>query len=510
MEVLEVKEHNPLQFDSPSKRYRFVTQFTRSTKTIEIRGFDTPMTIDWAIALAALIQCLAEKSKKLYIAEKRDTIVSAKRKYRSLNFQAAAKNGIMAKFLVDPTFHIKKDKDKTMSFLYHDPGITSEKKIPAHLAVKRLLYYIEEEVDRFGYHNFLQPIYEAIRKKENQASLQIKWFQHGYTSFFKKLTDASKTPWIKKERTSQASIFHYFLVRQRDKAGDDQHIDMASKGIAMLRSAEDETIQVSGPLRTIELKVRRDKRIESKIPLGSHEIGLGLVNRKKLGVSLYDPIIIGETEHKTFVTRKCGEEWTEPPPPKSKSLHIRKGIEEYGTGVACIRPKILKDLNLKAKDSVIVTSKESKKSISLRIKSKIGLREDCIAIMKKDREFIKAGIDDIVIVKKAKAPQLVKTDTFEKRFTVRKGSKTDSDDSIIFRLNPTSMKELSLTNEDRIQCYTLKEGEKSIQGEGVVRSSESTNLKLKKNEVGVRSEARKQIGVKIGNTILLSNRRNSN
>ena len=69
VEVLTVKEHNPLQFNDPSKRYRFVTQFTKSRKTIEIRGFDSPMTIDWAIALSALVQCLAEKSKKLYISE---------------------------------------------------------------------------------------------------------------------------------------------------------------------------------------------------------------------------------------------------------------------------------------------------------------------------------------------------------------------------------------------------------------------------------------------------------
>ena len=509
VEVLTVKEHNPLQFNDPSKRYRFVTQFTKSRKTIEIRGFDSPMTIDWAIALSALVQCLAEKSKKLYISENRDTIVSAKRKYRLKNFQVAIKKGINAKFIIDPTFHIKKDV-LPLSFLYHDPYANCEQKIPAYLAIKRLLYYIEEEVDRFGYHNFLQPIYDAIRKKENQASLQLKWFKHGYLNYFKKLTEASKMPWTKKEKTLPASKYHYFLVRQRDKKGDDLHIDITSKGIDQLGLAEGNSIQISGPLGSISLKVRQDQRGASKIPLDKHEIGLGIVKRKKLGVSLYDPIILSKSAIKPYIIRKCGEKWTEPPPPKSQTLNICMGFKEYGIGYACISTKVLKGLGLKEDNPIIIINKKNNKSINLKIKSRDELRDDCVAILKKDRENLEAQINYSVSIKKGRTHPDVEPDFFEKRFFVRKGSKTDSDDSIIFRLNPNTLKELGLREEERVLCYTLKDGEKRRYGGGVVRSSENTNLKLKKNEVGIRSSARKKISVSPGDTILLGRSEDSN
>lgn len=509
VEVLTVPEYNPLQFDDPSKRYRFVTQFTKSRRTIEIRGFDTPITIDWAIALAALIQCLAEKSKKLYISEKRDTIVSAKRKFRLKNFQTAVRAGINAKFIIDPTFHIRKNK-RPMSFLYHDSSTDGRKKTSAYLAIKRLLYYVEEEVERLGYYNFLQPIYDAVRKKENQATLQLKWFKHSYLNYFKKLTEASKKPWIKKGKTLPTSKYHYFLVRQRDKTGDDQHIDISPTTINQLGLADENLIYVSGPLESIKLKVHRDQRSESRMPLDKNEIGLGRVNRKKLGVSIYDPVILGKIENKPSIIRKCGTEWTESPSLKSQTLNICMGFKEYGIGYACISTKILKNLNLKAEDLIVISSKKSRKSIKLKIKPKDELREDYIALMKRDRESLEAEIDDVVTIKKGKDHPHEEYEVFKMRFVVRKGSRTDLDDSIILRLNPNILKELGLEEGDHVMCYTLKDTEKRRYGKGVVRSSENTNLNLKKNEVGIRSAARKKIGVALDDTISLGKCESSN
>jgi len=50
------------------------------------------MTIDWALGIAALVQCLALKATKLYIEKNRNTIVSAKKAYRVVNFQACVGN----------------------------------------------------------------------------------------------------------------------------------------------------------------------------------------------------------------------------------------------------------------------------------------------------------------------------------------------------------------------------------------------------------------------------------
>ncbi|MFC1453432.1 hypothetical protein ACFLSJ_08835, partial [Verrucomicrobiota bacterium] len=76
LEIFKYNPDNPLQWDDPNKRYRFVTVFTKGKKTVELRGFDTPLNIDWAMAIAALVQCLAVKETRLFVAENRNTVVS--------------------------------------------------------------------------------------------------------------------------------------------------------------------------------------------------------------------------------------------------------------------------------------------------------------------------------------------------------------------------------------------------------------------------------------------------
>jgi hypothetical protein len=308
---LEYEPDNPLQFSNPGDRYQYITPYTKSQRTIELRGFDTPMTIDWAMAIAALIECLAVKASRLFIDEKRNTVVGNNSKIRKANFTAAMTHGLKARFAPDHSFGVKLDgRRKWMSFLYHDRGIDASAAIPATLAVKRLLYYIEAEAYELGLVPYLEPLYVAVRTGRDQAQLQLDWFrQLGFRGMFEELKRKSaKHP--ESGKTRGATTRQYFTVRQRMRGTPADRVYLSAGGLARIKAREGDYVVVSGPKRAIKVQVAHDRSRSGTIRLGLEEVRLSKKHRNQLGLSMYDPVIVGRVKAIPIVLQRTNHDWT--------------------------------------------------------------------------------------------------------------------------------------------------------------------------------------------------------
>jgi len=415
VEVLEYDPDYPLQFDDPRKRYRFVTVRTKSKKTIEIRGFDTPMTIDWAMAIAALIQCLGVKSTKLFLDEtyRRSTVMSDRKIIRQKNFEAAVRKGMYAQFIPDPTTHINlktKDKKQELSFLYHNKAVDQNRKISAQLAAKRLLYYIEAEAHELGLTKYLDPIYRAVANAKNQSDLQIGWFKkQGYSGFFKKLTlESAKRPVNKKITPHKKRT--YLMARQKTKGAGGRSIAFTPKALRQFNLTEGGRIIVSGPIASTGLTVTSDKGGSKSLPLLDNEVRIGLSIRDNLGVSLYDPVIISSQNVVPIIIQKTDEKWEHTPHPLKKKaislFKIQKGLKKYPRSIV-ISEKDAGKMGISEDDRIGVVSSDGQ-TADFSVKLLNRLRPGIVAMMSKDRNSIGVKLGDSVRLTKRSASIVTK------------------------------------------------------------------------------------------------------
>lgn len=483
---------NPLDFNDPNKRYRFVTVFAKAKKTVEVRGFDCPMTIDWAMGLAALLHALASKSTKLFIEKSANTIVSGKKEYRQYNYKAAYKKGLNATFKIDPTFHRKiNNKDVPLPFLYHDPDTTEGTTIPAHLAVKRLLYYIEDEAYQLGYLPFLKPFYEAIKKRENQADQQIKMFKssgNNINTFMNKLTQKAATPpQNARDKTRTGKPINYLTARQRSRNSKDTCLELSAGGIKRLSVRPGSVLIVSGPLGSVSLSIVKDSRASSSTgALNEFEIGLGKTVRKKLGISLYDPVIVDTKELKPFVIKNSGEEWYNIAvnQPLIVKCMVEKGLLQYGKGHATIAPSTAHKLGLSDGKTVLV-SKDSDRPVKFVTRISPNLRKGVVLLMEADRKSIGVHLKDTVT--------LSCTITKGIELIVRQGLNDDPDTPVTVRLSATLLSVLSIKDGEQVSVTSAKGNE--------VNAIAYASTRYNQNTIGMRLQCRQKLGVKTGETV---------
>ena len=307
---MEYQSNNPLQFNNPSHRYRYITPFTKSKRTIELRGFDTPMTIDWAMGIAALMQCLAAKASRLFVDERRNTVVGNNSGIRKANFNAAMTHGLRAKFRPDRSFGVKLNgKRRKMSFLYHSKDVGRTKAIPATLAIKRLLYYIEAEAYQLGLIEYLSPLYRAVQSGRDQAEQQLDWFNnYGFYGYFEKLKEESAKPPRSKLMRSGGGR-QYFTVRQRLRNTNINRVYLSPGALRRINAQEGEYLVVSGPLGALKVQVGVDRDTTGSIRLSDDEVRLGKKFRNRLGISMYDPVIVGRERVIPVIVEKTNSRW---------------------------------------------------------------------------------------------------------------------------------------------------------------------------------------------------------
>ncbi len=172
-------------------RYEFLTPFSRSNKTVEIRGMDTPISIDWAMALAAFLQCLATRIQR--IAESRD--MPARQPFDRTrveeNSSVAIGRGIQAGFSFsernlpwhcDGRHPLWRGRDM--------PYNVKDGRLSARKSIGNLLACIEDEARLLDAEQFLQPLHQMVETGINQAEQQRIWMASGgFDGYIKKLQE---------------------------------------------------------------------------------------------------------------------------------------------------------------------------------------------------------------------------------------------------------------------------------------------------------------------------------
>jgi hypothetical protein len=503
VEVLIYDPGLPLQFDDPRKRYRFVTVWTKSKRTIEIRGFDSPMTIDWAMAIAAIIQCLAVKATNLFLDEtfRRSTVMSDKKAVRLANYEAAIQKGLGALFIPDNTTHVhlkSKGKKQSLSFLYHNEAVNPDKKIRANLAVKRLLYYIEAEAFDLGLTKYLEPIYQAVATQKNQSDLQISWYrEEGYKGFLNKLTaESGRQPdnGLIESRLKR----NYFTVRQKRKGSSGQQLSFTLAALGKLCLKSGDRVTVSGPLASLDLAVANESRNSNALPLSEDEVRLGLGIRDTLGVSLYDPVIIGQRAMVPIVIQKTNDEWKHIPQTIRKKQDLRfsvqKGLKDYPHSIV-ISERDANTLNIHDGDKVKVAGSGGQ-TADFPVTVLRGLRSGIVAMMLKGRKSIGLNLGDSVklIPRRASTP-------VQRKLTVVPGHRNDIGASPpAIRLSRIILTELGLT--DGTQANVEINGQAGKELKTVVVKCDTRNRSA--SSAGLVKSVRDDFKVNLGDHVTLS------
>ncbi len=416
----------PENDDYDAARYQFVTPFTNTGCTVELRGFDCPMTIDWAMGIAALVQCLATKAKRLFIDQKRNTIVSGKKIYREKNFERALAKGLAAKFIVDPTFHMSlglgedNRRSSPMHFLHHAPDApafhvngTEPLEIPVTVALKRLLYYVEPEAVSLGVVQYLDPIFKAVADGRNQAEWQREWFATHDLSAFRQKIDRIAATAPRGETVTTSSQGHYVTVRQKRKAQSDRDVHMDQETADLLGASPDDPIQLTGPLGSVVLNVATDSSSGSTLAITTGEVRIGGEVRKRLGVSLFDPVMLSVPERDgsgPLVIQKCGSDWwpqapedhggsnTNSQPERHAGEGVRltvvRGFRAHGEGTVAICERTASELRLVDGGMVTLTNEESARSLTLAAVADSRLRRGVAALMQADRNTLSVELGD--------------------------------------------------------------------------------------------------------------------
>ncbi|MCC5846804.1 MAG: hypothetical protein JJU29_01825 [Verrucomicrobia bacterium] len=502
VEVYKLDPDNPLQWDDPNKRYRFVSVFTKGKKTIELRGFDTPMNIDWAMAIAALIQCLAVKATRLFVVSARNTVMSNSKTLRGKNFDAAVENGFRAKFQPDKTTHmVVKGKSQPMSFLYHNHAVDPTARVPAPLAIKRLLYYVEQEAYELGLTGYLQPLYEAVKSGKNQASMQHAWMDEGsFANFLKNLdAEGGKRPCNLKKPAGVKR--KYFTVRQKTLKTNKDRVYLTLGGLRHLGISDGDTIILSGPLGNLDVKVAKDKVESETIPLGDNEIRMSRSYRNKLGVSMYDPVIAGKEAFKPIVVLKSGAKWAFTPETggggkttNSDSFVVQAGIKKYAPAIV-LNTRDAKVLGLADGDKVKLRSGD--KEVAVAISTLGEVKSGVIAMMAKTRDALGVKIHGKVSVQKSGEGSAASEG---RKMNVCQGDRADIGCELpVVRVHKATMTAMGIEDGgDASLRVSSTDGKENIAV--IVRADRKGHGR---NDIGIVKELREQFGVRPGDTIVI-------
>ncbi|MCC5846796.1 MAG: hypothetical protein JJU29_01785 [Verrucomicrobia bacterium] len=208
--------HDPERFresraQSREDRYEFLTPFSRSNKTVEIRGMDTPMNIDWAMAFAAFLQCLATRVQR--IADSRDMPARQPFDLSRLeeNSSVAVGRGIQAGFSFserhlpwhcDGSHPLWRGRDM--------PYPVKDGRLSARKSIGNLLACIEEDARLLDAEQFLQHLYKMVETGINQAEQQRIWMARGGFEFYmEKLQEMmARPPDTLLQRTKGSDTMH--------------------------------------------------------------------------------------------------------------------------------------------------------------------------------------------------------------------------------------------------------------------------------------------------------------
>lgn len=152
-------------------RYWDVTPFTENNlPTVEVRMFDTQISISLSLSIAILLEATALKAKKM--SAKDITPPKVNNGIIEHNRTQAIIHGLGARFVVDTDVEYLK-KRETCSFHCNDPSRKSEE-IPAVKAVEYLLSYIEAEIEEIGGKQEIKAIFDVLKTGESPAAKQKK------------------------------------------------------------------------------------------------------------------------------------------------------------------------------------------------------------------------------------------------------------------------------------------------------------------------------------------------
>lgn len=152
-------------------RYWDVTPFTENNlPTVEVRLFDTQISISYSLGIAILLEAIALKAKKMNAQNITPPKVN----------QSIIEHNRMQAILHGFGAHFKKDTDveylkggETCSFHCREPSNESAE-ISAVKAIETLLLYIGPEIEEIGGKEEMKTITSALRTGESPASKQIK------------------------------------------------------------------------------------------------------------------------------------------------------------------------------------------------------------------------------------------------------------------------------------------------------------------------------------------------
>ncbi len=152
-------------------RYWDVTPFTENNlPTVEVRLFDTQISIPYSLGIAILLEAIALKAKKM--SAQNITPPKVNQSIIEHNRVQAILHGFGA--------HFKKDTDveyltegETFSFYCREPSNESAE-ISAVKAIKTLLLYIEPEIEEIGGKEEIKVILTALKNGDSPAAKQLK------------------------------------------------------------------------------------------------------------------------------------------------------------------------------------------------------------------------------------------------------------------------------------------------------------------------------------------------
>lgn len=152
-------------------RYWDVTPFTENNlPTVEVRLFDTQISISYSLGIAILLEAIALKAKKM--SAQNITPPKVNHSIIEHNRMQAMLHGFGAHFRKDTNVEYLKEGD-TCSFHCRETSNESAE-ISAIKSVEALLFYIEPEIEEIGGKEEMKVITSAMRTGESPSSKQIK------------------------------------------------------------------------------------------------------------------------------------------------------------------------------------------------------------------------------------------------------------------------------------------------------------------------------------------------
>lgn len=173
--LLNYTESSLLEKYGGNPRFWDVTPYASEGKsTVEVRLFDTQTSIDLSLAIVILLESIALKAKKFNAKDKPPPMTDAA--ILKHNRKQAIFYGLDANFFTDNNVRYLKRGEK---FSIHWQGPKKQKmKVSAQVAIKKLLEYVEDEIEEFGAdRRLLDPINKMLLHKETSADLQIAAFE---------------------------------------------------------------------------------------------------------------------------------------------------------------------------------------------------------------------------------------------------------------------------------------------------------------------------------------------